>query len=455
MLRIAITGLSWYFALYGVAVARTPIDPAVLAELQFHGRTRVIIGLDGGALVKSAESVARETGIVRVESIDDRTAAALLTSAAELNRLVTDPRINYIVADRPFRISAATEERYSNVMFAWDFGYDGQDTAIAIVDGPIDDSHPLLRNKVVARACFSVVTPGEVGSACGPDARKLATDEVVSFSDKTASCAGQRAAAPAGGCQHATHVAGIAAGTQIAGVQAVGIAKGADLVIAQVIDGEGKTFLSSVLRALTWITGKVEEQRSTGIGPNIVAVNMSFGGGAYHAHCDNEGQFALVSRRIREMRNDGVAAFAAAGNNGSVEVSFPACLKDVIAVGAVDANQRLTSFSNRDPGLVSVLAFGDGVLSSAPGGGYKSLSGTSMASASAAGAFAVLKSAFPKMNVDQIQTALRESGQRVTTASGETFRAIDVAASYAFLLKLRSEIEEAQRAAAVISDRQR
>ena len=66
-----------------------------------------------------------------------------------------------------------------------------------------------------------------------------------------------------------------------------------------------------------------------------------------------------------------------------------------------------------------------------------------MATAVAAGSFAVLKSAFPDMDVDTITTALKTKGRPVTVPqTNSTVRAIDIGSSYAFLRILANEIEE-------------
>jgi subtilisin family serine protease len=326
----------------------------------------------------------------------------------------------------------------------WELGYDGRGTAIAILDGAIDDRHPLLSEKVVLEACFSASEILE----CGKDARKLETGEVVDVSEHSASCsrsAKDGASERFDMCDHTTHVAGIAAGASLREAPASGIAKGASIVAVKIIDAQGSTNTASILRGLTWITAKVKEQRSTGFGPNIVAVNMSFGGGFYSDACDKEGDYAGVVRRIRELKGEGVAIFAAAGNDARDGVGFPACMSDVIAIGAIGKEDKISDFTNYSS-IVGLVTGGENIVSSVAGGGYRALSGTSMATAAATGAYAVLKSAFPEMDADTITTALKTKGRPITVPqTSATVRAIDVASSYAFLRILASELEQAQR----------
>lgn len=82
-------------------------------------------------------------------------------------------------------------------------------------------------------------------------------------------------------------------------------------------------------------------------------------------------------RLIRELEKHGKLLFAAAGNDAG-PVNFPAAWAEVIAVGAVDRKGRLTDFTSRGPEL-DILAPGFEMESLAPGGGYATMSGTSMA----------------------------------------------------------------------------
>jgi hypothetical protein len=67
------------------------------------------------------------------------------------------------------------------------------------------------------------------------------------------------------------------------------------------------------------------------------------------------------------MRNKGALVVAATGNDGATRVSYPAAYAINIAVGAVDKNNAIASFSNRGS-AIDVVAPGVGVLSSVPRG---------------------------------------------------------------------------------------
>ena len=79
----------------------------------------------------------------------------------------------------------------------------------------------------------------------------------------------------------------------------------------------------------------------------------------------------------------GILVVAAAGNEGSAQVDYPAGYDSVVSVGATDRNDGHAWYSNANS-KVEVSAPGTDVVSTVPGGGYAKESGTSMATPHAA-----------------------------------------------------------------------
>ncbi|MEV7227666.1 S8 family serine peptidase [Polymorphospora sp. NPDC051019] len=108
----------------------------------------------------------------------------------------------------------------------------------------------------------------------------------------------------------------------------------------------------------------------------------------------------------------GILFVAAAGNTGPFCGSIddpPAPYADVLTVGAVNENRRVTEFSSRGPApdgsaKPDLVAPGADVLSAMPGGGYTSNSGTSMATPQVAGVAALMWSANPALIGDLATT---------------------------------------------------
>jgi subtilisin family serine protease len=124
----------------------------------------------------------------------------------------------------------------------------------------------------------------------------------------------------------------------------------------------------------------------------------------------------------------GAVIVAAAGNDASPDIrEYPAAegAYGLIAVTASSANKRLSAFSNYGS-WVHIAAPGEGITSSIPGGGYRTWSGTSMASPLAAGTVALVRALNPAMNPkDVARRVIRISAN----LCGTNLRQIDAAAA--------------------------
>src|SRR4029079_4003807 len=91
---------------------------------------------------------------------------------------------------------------------------------------------------------------------------------------------------------------------------------------------------------------------------HVRVVNLSLGG---RFSSKTEENF------YKQMSNAGAIIVAASGNDGKTTLSYPAGYAVNIAVGAVDRNNALASFSNTGRNL-DIVGPGVGVLSSVPYG---------------------------------------------------------------------------------------
>lgn len=138
---------------------------------------------------------------------------------------------------------------------------------------------------------------------------------------------------------HGTHVAGTIAQSTNNGTGTAGLAFEASLMPVKVMDARGQGSCAIAAEGIKWAVDN---------GADII--NISFGGSAT---CTAERE-ALDHAAAR-----GVTVVAAAGNAGQGTVDFPAALEGVIAVGAVDAGQTRTYYSNYGQALDLMAPGGD------------------------------------------------------------------------------------------------
>ena len=220
-------------------------------------------------------------------------------------------------------------------------------------------------------------------------------------------------AAPADVDGHGTQVMGILVGGPPG--KAVGVAPGAEWIAVKIYDDSGKASLSAIHAGFQWLLDP-DGDPDTDDAPDVV--NGSWGLKDHVGQCVDE-----FRKDIRVLRDFGVATAFAAGNDGpalGTSVS-PANYREGFAVGAVDEDWTVATFSARGPSACDGGVYVDVV---APGvqvqtadltfGGvfpqsYVSVSATSFAAPAVSGAMALLLSAFPDVSVEELETALRLS----------------------------------------------
>lgn len=318
-------------------------------------------------------------------------AVALTVDATEIDRLRSVPGLDGVAIDRAASVDLASSVPSIGGDRARTAGATGRGQTIAILDTGVDASHPMLAGRVVGEACFSR------GGNCP-------NGSTVQY--------GAGSGAPctfASACMHGTHVAGIAAGDD---GTTVGVAPDADLLAIQVASLYGGglvSWTSDQLAGLDWIYA----QRTSF---DIAAVNISLGYSRFtdRATCDTEGSSSGYSAAVSRLRSNGTAVVAATANDGSgTGIAFPSCLTGVYGIGSTNDAGAVSSFSNRNA-LMSYWAPGESIVSSVPGGGTASASGTSMATPHAAGAFAVLAAARSGATLDSLAARLAATGTAVT-----------------------------------------
>jgi subtilisin len=287
-----------------------------------------------------------------------------------LAELRADPNVAFISADGDVeataqalptgidRIEADTSSQASG-----DGSGSVSSPAIAVIDTGIDASHPELN--VVG------------GTNCS-------TGRKTNFDD---------------GNGHGTHVSGtIAAKDDGAGV--VGVVPGAPLYAVRVLNNAGSGSWSSVTCGIDWVTANASR--------GIKVASMSLGGSGSDGSCNSD----AMHQAICNSTAAGITYVVAAGNDGANFSGFvPAAYDQVITVTAMadfngqpgggaaptcrsDVDDTAADFSNyttsgSGDAAHTIAAPGVCILSTWKGGGYNTISGTSMATPHVSGTVAL------------------------------------------------------------------
>ncbi|MGN9839108.1 S8 family peptidase [Nonomuraea sp. H19] len=402
------------------------VSPALVAEVQGRTKVRSIVQLRPG---QSVAAVAGDIGHASEGSRVLETAESPHFFVAELDeaalaKLKQDARVQSVYKDEvrfPLLDTSTRTIRSDRANLA---GWTGRGTTVAVLDTGIDRDHPFFAGRLVDEACFSSsyagdgtvsICPNNQPSQIGPGAADAEIPLCVVNGRNL--------------CDHGSHVAGIAVGRRTTGAPANGVAPAAGLMAIQVfsrsdspstcgIGGEPTpcyvSYISDQKLALEYVA-RVARSR------NVAAVNMSLGGGGpYAAACDTDPSAAAVKPEFDTLVALGVAPVVAAGNNGFTNgVASPACISTAVAVGATWDNDAPAYFTNRGK-LLDVFAPGVSVRSAVPGGGYAYASGTSMSAPHVAGAFALMRQAFPGFTIAQSLQRLRNAGKGIPYVGGTT-----------------------------------
>lgn len=192
---------------------------------------------------------------------------------------------------------------------------------------------------------------------------------------------------------HGTHVTGIISSSDS---YARGIANGAELLIAKVLDSRGYGNESDVIEAVDWCVNNSAQ-----------LISMSLGSEEFNRTCDD----VPLSQAVINATDKGAIVIVAAGNSGFKGITEPACSSKAIAVGAIDKNSNVAGFSSKGSEL-DILAPGYQINSTFPEG-WATKSGTSMATPHVTGVIALMLEKNPHLSFQDIMKILNETSDPV------------------------------------------
>ncbi|MFK3987185.1 MULTISPECIES: S8 family serine peptidase [Exiguobacterium] len=282
--------------------------------------------------------------------------ALLVPTSVDAAKPVLLEKHGYVVAEP--RVGHQYYIKQTGTDLTWNTTRGASDIVIALIDSSADRSHKELYN-----------VPRVVNSMKGPYS--------VDY--------------------HGTHTAGIMSGRHNKFGMA-GLAPNVRYHFYNVFYGKNSEYTDS------WTVAKAVD---TAVAKGANVINMSLGGQDYDR---------VLADSIRRARAKGVVIVASSGNDGKKKTSFPANMKEVIAVGAIDANRRVAAFSNMDS-QVKIVAPGVNVLSLGVKNSFVYMDGTSMAAPMVSAGIALVKSVNPFLTPADIDALL----QKMPRASGKTY----------------------------------
>jgi len=283
-----------------------------------------------------------------------------------------------------------------NVYKVWEeLNIDGTGVKVGVADSGLNTDLDYTKGKFVEGRCF---VTGEVGTDIHD------------------------------GNGHGTHVCGTIIGGHVSGplyemswfwpTQVgsydgnIGIAPGAKLYFAKVMNDKGQGDFNDILAGIQWLAdpdGKPDTH------DGVQTINMSLGASE---------SVPEMRPYFKEITQTGVIVVVANGNSGK-KCGSPADFPEVISIGATDSSDSRASFSSIGPGIdggikPDVCAPGVKIISYFKDKLMK-LDGTSMASPNACGVVALMLQANPELTPKQVKQILKDTAVDLGASGADNY----------------------------------
>ena len=421
---LALTALlSLFSAAFAQRAFGGEVGAGVYSELQAHDSVRVIVMFEAPP-PSGAELRSRAAGIAEARSA---ILSRLLPNEFQLvyawgsiggfagratkggiAKLESMPNVRRVVLDVGGGGGLAQSVPLINADQVEQMGFTGKGARVAILDTGVDTDHPDLADAIVDEHCFC---QAEGGGGCCPGGLTERGGAGSAEDDNG----------------HGSNIAGIITSNGL--VAPRGIAPDSEIVAVKVLDSANRFVSGSqVISGIDWVVMNH---------PEVDVINMSLGTTTlFSGVCDNEDTAAPFRDAIKALRAVGIVVVVSTQNDRSgTAIAVPACLSDTIAVSAVyDSDfgpnlsfdcldlvtkaDKVPCFANSNA-VTDLMAPGSRILSTAPGGGVASQSGTSQAAAHVSASAAVLRVIDPALSQEEILDLLSSTGPIVVDSKND------------------------------------
>jgi subtilisin family serine protease len=235
---------------------------------------------------------------------------------------------------------------------AWNITQGSSDVVVAVIDDGIDPDQKDLRSRIVS-----------------PYDMYYDTNKYISVGT------------------HGTHVAGIIAASSNNLTGGAGVAPNVKIMPINVFSDEG-AYTSDIINGIYYAINQ---------GADIISMSL----GEYE-------RSEALNEAIQDAYKSGLVIVAAAGNDHSIQKTYPASYDHVISVASTDMDDHISFFSNFGE-AIDIAAPGSNILSTFPNDQYGSMSGTSMATPMVSGVAALIWSLHPNFTNAQVNDYLLNS----------------------------------------------
>jgi len=344
--------------------AQSSTDSVRMTSEQPYNKQELIIQFKENTDVKTKKALIDSISAMESEKLADHHFSLLtlpkgsnLKNAA--NRLLSHPEI--LSAEPNYKVTHTyipTDPEYSkqwylkslNLPEAWELPKGKSVIKIAVIDGGVQVNHFDLKGQITNP--FNVITRKKT---------LLPND-------------------------HGTHIAG---------------------VIAAVHNNEGISGIAPFSKIIPVNVFKEEEADIFDVAEGIYYA-MDAGADIINLSLTTEVYTNILDEAVQAAAARGVVVIAAAGNEHTEKPRYPAALKNVLGISAIDKHDKLASFSNFGK-YIDFTAPGKDIYSSISGGTFNTMSGTSMASPMVSGVTALILAKNPFLTSSEVISILKKS----------------------------------------------